>query len=132
MQRHDVLQAARGCAVIVHAVNPPGYRRWSELVLPMLDNSIAAARAEGATLVLPGTVYNYGPGAYPSPDQDAPQTPTSRKGAIRVEMEQRLQAATAHGARVLIAPAGDYVVPRVRNHRFAQALVTPGGAPSPR
>ncbi|KEZ95817.1 membrane protein, partial [Xanthomonas vasicola pv. vasculorum NCPPB 895] len=34
MQQQDVLQAARGCAVIVHAVNPPGYRRWSELVLP--------------------------------------------------------------------------------------------------
>ncbi|QBG90581.1 NAD-dependent epimerase/dehydratase family protein [Xanthomonas oryzae] len=126
MQRHDVLQATRGCTLIVHAVNPPGYRRWSALVLPMLDNSIAAARAEGATLVLPGTVYNDGPDAYPSPDEDAPQTPTSRKGAIRVEMEQRLQAATAHDARVLIVRAGDYVGPRARNHWFAQALVTPG------
>lgn len=126
MQRHDVLQAAHGCAVIVHAVNPPGYRRWSELVLPMLDNSIAAARAEGATLVLPGTVYNYGPSAYPSPDEEAPQTPTSRKGAIRVEMERRLQAATAHGARALIVRAGDYFGPRARNSWFAQGLVTAG------
>ncbi|AZR24426.1 SDR family oxidoreductase [Xanthomonas vasicola] len=126
MQQQDVLQAARGCAVIVHAVNPPGYRRWSELVLPMLDNSIAAARAEGATIVLPGTVYNYGPDAYPSPDEDAPQTPTSRKGAIRVEMERRLQAATADGARALIVRAGDYFGPRARNSWFAQGLVTPG------
>lgn len=53
MQRHDVLQATRGCTLIVHAANPPGYRRWSELVLPMLDNSIAAARAEGATSCCP-------------------------------------------------------------------------------
>ena len=36
MRLEDVLQAAHGCAVIVHAVNPPGYRRWSDLVLPMI------------------------------------------------------------------------------------------------
>src|SRR3984885_14374852 len=29
MNREDVLAAAEGCSVIVHAVNPPGYRRWS-------------------------------------------------------------------------------------------------------
>src|SRR3978361_367396 len=34
MNRADVMSAASGCSVIVHAVNPPGYRRWSELVLP--------------------------------------------------------------------------------------------------
>lgn len=52
---HDVAEAARGCAAIVHAVNPPGYRRWSEWVLPMLENTIAAAKRERATIVLPGT-----------------------------------------------------------------------------
>jgi hypothetical protein len=59
------MEAAKGCSVIVHAVNPPGYRNWAQLVLPMLDNTIAAAKAEGATIVLPGTVYNYGPDAFP-------------------------------------------------------------------
>ena len=66
MNREDVLAAAEGCSVIVHAVNPPGYRRWGELVLPMLDNTIAAAHANGATIVLPGTVYNYGPSSFPT------------------------------------------------------------------
>jgi nucleoside-diphosphate-sugar epimerase len=65
MNRDDVLRAARGCAVIVHAVNPPGYRRWAQLVLPMLENTVEAAVAERATIVLPGTVYNYGPDAFP-------------------------------------------------------------------
>ncbi len=73
MRREDVLHAAQGCAVIVHAVNPPGYRRWSELVLPLIDNTIAAACAEGATIVLPGTVYNYGLDACPAQDADAAQ-----------------------------------------------------------
>lgn len=31
----DVLDAADGCQVIVHAVNPPGYLQWAEKVLPM-------------------------------------------------------------------------------------------------
>jgi nucleoside-diphosphate-sugar epimerase len=99
MNRGEVMDAARGCAVIVHAVNPPGYRRWSELVLPMLDNTIAAAQAQGATIVLPGTVYNYGPDAFPVLREDSPQHPTTRKGAIRVELEQCLRAATNRGCR---------------------------------
>jgi nucleoside-diphosphate-sugar epimerase len=127
MSRDDVLRAARGCSVIVHAVNPPGYRRWAELVLPMLDNTIAAAIAQRATIVLPGTVYNYGPDVFPLLTEDAPQNPTTRKGAIRVEMERRLRAATQPGARVIIVRAGDFFGPRTTaNSWFSQGIVKPG------
>lgn len=126
MNRADVLAAASGCSVIVHGVNPPGYRRWTELVLPMIDNSIAAAIAEGATIVLPGTVYNYGPDAFPLVDEDAPQHPQTRKGAIRVEMERRLLDASQHGARVSIVRAGDFFGARAANSWFSQGLVKPG------
>ena len=40
MVREDVVRAAEGVAVIVHAVNPPGYRNWDGLVLPMIDNTV--------------------------------------------------------------------------------------------
>ena len=123
MDRHAVAEAAKGCSVIVHAVNPPGYRRWSELVLPMLDNTIAAAAAEGATIVLPGTVYNFGPDAFPLLAEDSPQRPATRKGAIRVEMERRLEAASRRGARVLIVRAGDFFGPKAGNNWFSQGLV---------
>jgi nucleoside-diphosphate-sugar epimerase len=126
MNREEVMRAARGCSVIVHAVNPPGYRKWSELVLPMLDNTVAAAIAERATIVLPGTVYNYGPDAFPLIAEDAPQRPLTRKGAIRVELEQRLQAATRRGARVIIVRAGDFFGPQAGNNWFSQGLVKPG------
>ncbi|MFM9927449.1 NAD-dependent epimerase/dehydratase family protein [Variovorax sp. H27-G14] len=126
MDAQAVRQAARGCAVIVHAVNPPGYRRWSELVLPMLDNTIAAAKAAGATIVLPGTVYNFGPDAFPLLTEDSPQHPATRKGAIRVEMERRLQDASRQGARVLIVRAGDFFGPTAGNNWFSQGLVKPG------
>ncbi|NWA86134.1 NAD-dependent epimerase/dehydratase family protein [Pseudomonas sp. D2002] len=126
LNRQDVLCAALGCAVIVHAVNPPGYRNWAELVLPMIDNSIAAAIAEGATIVLPGTVYNFGPDAFPVLHEDSPQHPQTRKGAIRVQLEQRLEQASRQGARVLIVRAGDFFGARVANNWFAQGLVKPG------
>lgn len=126
MSRKDVLRAARGCAVIVHAVNPPGYRHWADLVLPMLDNTVAAAIAERATIVLPGTVYNYGPDALPTLAEDAPQNPATRKGSIRVELERRLRIATQLGARVIIVRAGDFFGPQPGNNWFSQGLVKPG------
>ncbi|SAK68906.1 NAD-dependent epimerase/dehydratase [Caballeronia hypogeia] len=126
MNREDVARAARGCAVVVHAVNPPGYRRWAELVLPMLDNTIAAAARERATIVLPGTIYNFGPDAFPLLSEDSPQHPVTRKGAIRVEMEARLKRASDEGARVLIVRAGDFFGPRAGNNWFSQGLVKPG------
>ncbi|MDR3368572.1 NAD-dependent epimerase/dehydratase family protein [Rhodoferax sp.] len=126
MNRADVLAAASGCSVIVHAVNPPGYRRWAELVLPMIDNTIAAARAQGATIVLPGTVYNYGPSAFPVLQEDSPQQPLTRKGLIRVELEHRLRLASEQGCRVLVVRAGDFFGPQVANSWFAQGLLKPG------
>lgn len=121
-----VRAAARGCSVIVHAVNPPGYRDWDRVVLPMLDHSIAAACAEGATLVLPGTVYNYGPEAFPLIAEDAPQQPVTRKGAIRAEMEARMRRASTAGLQAIIVRAGDFFGPQARNSWFSQGMVRIG------
>lgn len=126
MQASDVARAAQGCGVIVHAVNPPGYKRWNELVLPMIDNALAAAMAERATIMLPGTVYNYGPDAFALVAEDAPQHPATRKGAIRVELERRIAAATRAGARAIILRAGDFFGPRSGNNWLGQGLVRPG------
>jgi nucleoside-diphosphate-sugar epimerase len=128
MSAGDVLAAAQGVQVIVHAVNPPGYRRWSELVLPMLHNTILAAKAVGARIVLPGTVYNFGPDAFPVLREDSPQRPVTRKGAIRVEMERRLRAASEEGVPVIIVRAGDFFGPKAGNNWFSQGLVKPGQA----
>lgn len=126
MNRDDVLAAAEGCSVIVHAVNPPGYRRWGELVLPMLDNTIVAAQANGATIVLPGSVYNYGPGAFPTLHEDSLQQPVTPKRAIRVEMERRLQQASSRSCRVIVVRAGDFFGPKPGNSWFSQGILKPG------
>jgi nucleoside-diphosphate-sugar epimerase len=122
----DVRSAARGASVIVHAVNPPGYRNWAKLVVPMVDNTIAAARRVGATVVLPGTVYNFGPDAFPVLHEDSPQHPVTRKGAIRVELEERLRAYAERGGRVLIVRSGDFFGPSAGNNWFSQGLIKPG------
>lgn len=108
LNAEQVASAASACSVIVHAVNPPGYQNWEQLVLPMLHNTIHAAERNGALIVLPGTVYNYGPDAFPLLREDAPQNPVTRKGAIRVQMEKALLAYAQRGGRVLILRAGDF------------------------
>jgi nucleoside-diphosphate-sugar epimerase len=131
MNAADVVAAAKGVTLIVHAVNPPGYRNWSKLVLPMLDSSIAAAKASGARIIFPGTVYNFGPDAWPTLRENSPQNPQTRKGAIRVEMERRLRQAAAEGVRSLIVRAGDFFGPRgTGNSWFGAALVKPGKTPT--
>lgn len=123
----DVVAAAAGVSVVVHAANPPGYKNWKGLALPMLESSIAAARAAGARLVLPGTVYNFGPTAPALVDEATPQQPVTRKGKIRVAMEERLRRAAGEGTPVLVVRAGDFFGPRASvNSWFSQGLVKPG------
>jgi nucleoside-diphosphate-sugar epimerase len=126
MNGADVVAAASGIEVLVHAANPPGYRNWRGLALPMLESSIAAAKAARARLVFPGTVYNFGPDAPALVSESAPQNPTTRKGKVRVAMEERLKAAAREGTPVLIVRAGDFFGPRAGNSWFSQGLVKPG------
>jgi nucleoside-diphosphate-sugar epimerase len=126
MHRARVIAAAEGACAIVHAVNPPGYRDWDRLVLPMMQNTIAAARAVGgARVVLPGTIYNFDPATTPVVDAGTPQRPRSRKGAIRMRMERLLEEA-APETPSLILRAGDFFGPGARQSWFSQGLVTAG------
>ncbi len=127
MCAEDVTAAGQGTALIVHAVNPPGYRDWDRLVLPMIDNTIAAARACGARILLPGTVYNFGPDSFPLLHETSAQHPVTRKGRIRVQLERRLQTAAAEaGVRSLIVRAGDFFGPGAANNWFSGGLLRPG------
>lgn len=129
MDEASVIRAATSggsVSAIVHAVNPPGYRNWSSLVLPMIDNTLAAARAAGgARVVLPGTVYNYDPARSPVIDETSPQNARTVKGKIRVALERKL-AEAAPEVPSLIVRAGDFFGPGTRASWFAQAMVQAG------
>ena len=116
LDRASILAASEGVNAIVHAVNPPGYRNWAQLVLPMIDNTIAAAKANRARILLPGTIYNYGPDAFPVLREDSPQTATTHKGMIRIALEKRLEDASRQGVPSLIVRFGDFFGPKPGNN----------------
>ena len=101
-------QAARGAAVVVHALNPL-YTAWETEAMPLLDAGLRVARQLNALVMLPGNVYNFGAGMPPVLVEDTPQNAHTRKGKIRIAMEQQLQqVATAGGVRAVVIRAGDF------------------------
>ena len=101
-------KAADGCDVIINALNPP-YPQWTQ-DLPRFTNSvIKAALSTGATVMIPGNVYNYGARMPSRIDESTPHNPTTRKGCLRVDMEQAYQNAAAKGLRTVMLRAGDFI-----------------------
>jgi nucleoside-diphosphate-sugar epimerase len=127
MQASDVVEAARGSELIVHAANPPNYRNWRGLALPMLENTIAAARSSKARILLPATIYNFGANAARVLKENSPQIPTTRKGQVRVEMELKLQKASLYGVRSLVVRAGDFFGPGAGNSWLTRGMVKARG-----
>jgi nucleoside-diphosphate-sugar epimerase len=127
MNPADVMAASESVDVIVHGANPPGYRNWRGLAIPMLRATIAAATHNSARIVFPGNVYNFAPDSGSHIAEDAPQAPVTRKGRIRVEMETMLRIASVEGARVLIVRAGDYFGPAAPNSGLGWMTTRGGG-----
>jgi nucleoside-diphosphate-sugar epimerase len=105
--RAEAIDAARGCDVVLNAFNPV-ITKWRQRAMPLAYAAIAAAEGNGATLMFPGSVWNYGRRMPPLLDEATPMRPTTRKGRMRVEMEQRIQEACDRGMRAIILRAGDY------------------------
>ena len=125
MKAEDVANAARDVNLIVHAANPPRYKNWRGLAMPMLRNSIEGARASSARLIFPGNLYNFGPDAGPLLSETAPQNPNTRKGRVRSEMEDMLRAAAATGTRSLVVRAGDVFGGHGPSSNFSNVLIKP-------
>jgi len=102
-----VSNAARGADVVLHALNPV-YTDWARLALPLTYAAIQAAENTGATMMFPGSLYNYGAGMPAIIDESTPMQPTARKGQLRVQMEERMHEAAHRGIRVIILRAGDF------------------------
>lgn len=104
---NDMTAAAQGVDLIVNGMNPPNYHDWARIIPEITAQHIAAARASGASVLLPGNVYNFG--TQPGPwDETTPQRPVSRKGRIRVEMEQAYRDA---GVKTIVLRAGNFIDP---------------------
>jgi nucleoside-diphosphate-sugar epimerase len=106
----DMVAAAQGADLIVNGLNPPAYHDWDRLIPEITTSVLAAGKASGATLLVPGNVYPYGmePGPW---GPDTPHRPVSRKGRIRAEMEARYRDAADRGQRTILLRGGDFLLP---------------------
>ncbi len=104
----DMTQAAMGCDVIVNGLNPPAYYKWNVTIPAITNQVIAAAKASGASVILPGNIYNYGnqPGVL---DENTPHLAKTRKGRVRVAMEAAYRDA---GVQTIVLRAGNFIDPR--------------------
>jgi nucleoside-diphosphate-sugar epimerase len=114
--------------VIVHAVNPPGYRNWEQLVLPMLQNTINAAERNGALIVLPAPFITTARMLSTLAGRLSPKSCHPKRGNTGANGEGliRLRAAWR---KVLILRAGDFFGPDAGNNWFSQGLIKPGQHP---
>lgn len=102
-------RAAGGVEVVVNALNPE-YTEWAQRLPPITAATIALAEATGATLMLPGNVYNFGNRLPPVLREDTPFAATHPKAAQRIVLEQALaDAARERGVRSIVIRAGDFL-----------------------
>ena len=103
----DLMKVAQGCDVIVNGLNPPNYHDWQGLIPQITKQVISAARDAGATVILPGNVYHFGDkgGIW---SERTPPAPVSKKGAIRLAMEQDYAAS---GVQTIVLRAGNFMDP---------------------
>jgi nucleoside-diphosphate-sugar epimerase len=105
--RDEAIAAGRGCDVVLNAFNP-AITLWQKNALSLAHGAIATAEENGATLLFPGSVWNFGSTMPPLIDENTPMQPTTRKGAMRVEIEQRIREASDRGMRTIVLRAGDF------------------------
>jgi nucleoside-diphosphate-sugar epimerase len=119
----DLEGAIEGADVVVQALHLP-YDKWTNgRAEAQLANVIEAMGNSGKTLLFPGTIYNYAAtDRYMTPS--TPQHPHAPRGAIRVRLEQMLEAASKAGKfQTIILRAGDFYAPDNKGDWFEQAMM---------
>jgi nucleoside-diphosphate-sugar epimerase len=100
-------EKVRSVSIVVHAANPL-YTQWRKQAEPLTRCAIETARRVGAILMFPGNVYNFGKSMPQLLQESTAQNPSTRKGRIRVELENLLREAAGSGLRSVVIRAGDF------------------------
>ena len=117
----NLMQAARDSDVIIAAWNP-AYTDWATQLLPLHRQIIAAARASGSTVIVPGNVYVYAPGATLPWGPDTPRQARNPMGRIRIEMEALYRTG---GVRTIFLRAGDFIDTEVTDSWLDRVILKP-------
>lgn len=105
--RDEAIEAGRGCSVVLNALSPP-LTEWRRHALPLAYSAIAVAEDNGATLLFPGNVWNFGRDMPAVIGESTPPNPCSRKGRMRVDIEQRIAEACDRGMKAVVLRSGDF------------------------
>jgi nucleoside-diphosphate-sugar epimerase len=115
----DVKKAVTGAGSVYYCVNMP-YPEWRSKAIPMLQNTIRAARENRAKVVFPGNVYVYGHAQSDFVREDHPLAAHTQKGKIRIRMEQMLNDAwKSENVPYTIVRFPDFYGPFVLNDLYA-------------
>ncbi|MCL1898035.1 MAG: NAD-dependent epimerase/dehydratase family protein [Micrococcales bacterium] len=79
---HSLVELCQGAVCLISALNPPDFDQWPEQWPPLLEATLKAAEATGATLAMVGNLYPYGPSSEPITAQ-TPEAPVSQHGQVR-------------------------------------------------
>jgi nucleoside-diphosphate-sugar epimerase len=113
LDRDAAVRAAAGASVVYHCTNAP-YHEWPTKLPSLYRHIAASAQAARARLVVLDNVYAVG--ATGTFDEDTPERPCSRKGALRKQLADELRALHARGdVAVTIGRASDFFGPGVKN-----------------
>ena len=105
LRDRNALRNAADVDVIVNGLNP-AYPDWADDLPWMTSAVIDAARATGATVLIPGNVYNYGRNLPPRLNAGAPHVGDHKKARLRIKMEETYRAA---GVKTIILRGGDFI-----------------------
>lgn len=118
--KDDLNACAANADVIVNAWNPP-YDKWASQVPQLHARVRKAARASGATVILPGNVYVFGQNGQSVWDETSPHLATNPLGRIRIELEQAFHR---DGVKTIVLRAGDFLDTQ-RSGNWFDKVMTP-------
>ncbi len=121
--KNDILGGLSDASHLYYCTNIP-YRNWEEKALTLLKVSLSAATEAKVKFVLPGNVYVYGHAENNPVNEKHPWNPHTKKGKIRVVMENEIhKAAEKNGLVYTVVRFPDFYGPYVING-FSEKIFT--------
>lgn len=120
---NDLLSASEGCSHIVYGINIP-YNIWENKAVSLLETSLRVAAEKKLRFIFPGNVYVYGNASTNPVAETHPHTPHTKKGKIRVEMENLIKKQSLeNGFDYTIVRMPDFYGPYVVNGFSEQMFI---------
>lgn len=117
----NLWDAAWGAQVIVNGWNAP-YQDWAKTIPVQTRQVIEVATATGATVIIPGNVYVFGPDAPQVFDETTPHKARNPLGKLRRDMEAAYKAS---GVRTIVLRAGDFLDTKASGNWFDMIMAKP-------